>query len=108
MPSLFKLDNKDLLDPRQIAEQFCIYFTNIGPSIARNIPVSLKSHRHFHSVDFNDSLYFDEISEHEVVNICGTLRSEKATGFDNISRSLIKEPITSICSTLINIFNLNR
>ena len=85
MPSLFKLDNKDLLDPRQIAEQFCIYFTNIGPSLARNIPVSLKSHRHFHYVDFNDSLNFDEISEHEVVNICGTLRSEKATGFDNIS-----------------------
>ena len=65
LPSLFKFDNKDLSDPRQIAEQFCIYFTNIGPSLARNIPASHKSHRHFHSVDFIGSLYFDEISEHE-------------------------------------------
>lgn len=52
-----------------------------------------------------DSLYFDEISENEVVNICGTLRSEKATGFDNISTTLIKETIALIRSTLIHIFH---
>ena len=45
-------------------------------------------------MDFIDSLYFDEISEHEVVSIYNTLRSEKAIGFDNISTSLIKETIT--------------
>ena len=87
MPSLFKLDDKDLLDPRQIAKQFCIYFTNIVPSLAKNIPASLKSHRHFHSVDFKDSLYFDEISEHEVVNICGTLRSKKANNIKSYQRT---------------------
>lgn len=59
-------------------------------------------------MDFIDSLYFNEISEHEVVSICNTLRSGKATGFENISTSLIKETITLICSTLIHIFNLNR
>ena len=89
LTSLFKFDNKDLSDPRQTAEQFCIYFTNISSSLARNIPASLN-----HSVDFIDSLYFDEISEHEVVSIYNTLRSEKAIGFDNISTSVIKETIT--------------
>ena len=92
LPSLSKFDNKEIIsDPRQIAEQFCRYFTDIGPSLARNIPVSQKSHRHFLSEDFINSLYFDKVSEHEVVNICSTLRSNKARSFDNISTSLIKK-----------------
>ena len=81
------------------------HLTNTGPSLARIITASHKSHRHFLFGDFINSFYFDEISEHEVVNICSTLHSGKAAGFVNISASLMKETITSIRSSLTHISN---
>ena len=83
----------------------CRYLTDTGPSLARNITASHKSHRHFLFGDFINSFYFDEISEQEVVNICSTFRSGKATGFVNVSASLMKETITSIHSPLSHISN---
>ena len=41
-----------------------------------------------------------------MVNICSTLRSNKARSLDNISTSLIKEIFTSISSPLTHVFNL--
>ena len=47
LPSIFNIGEQELSDPTQIAEQFCKYFTNIGPSLASNIPVSQKSPHSF-------------------------------------------------------------
>ena len=63
LPSVFKSGNQELSDPAQIAEQFCKYFTNIGPSLANNIPVSQTSYRSFLSRNFVNSLVFEEISD---------------------------------------------
>ena len=43
-----------------------------------------------------NSLFFEEISEQEVINLCSSLRSGTATGFDDVPMSLIKETITLI------------
>ena len=51
-----------------------------------------------------NSLFFEEISEQEVIILCSSLRSGTATGFDNVA---IKETITSISSHLTHIFNLS-
>ena len=53
-----------------------------------------------------NSLFFEEISEEEVINLFSSLHSGTATGFDDVSMSLIKETITSISSPLTHIFNL--
>ena len=107
LPSVFQSGNQELSDPAQIADQFCKYFTNIGPSLPNNLPVSQKSYRSFLSGNFVNSLFFEEISEQEVINLCTLLRSGTATGFDNIPMSLIKETIISISSPLTHIFNLS-
>ena len=54
-----------------------------------------------------NSLFFEEISEQEVINLCSSLPSGTATGFDNVTMSLIKETIASISSLLTRIFNLS-
>ena len=54
-----------------------------------------------------NSLFFEEISQQEVINLCSLLHSGTATGFDNVPISLIKETITSISSPLTHIFNLS-
>ena len=54
-----------------------------------------------------NSLFFEEISEQEVMNLCSSLCSGTATDFDNVPMSLIKETIISISSPLTHIFNLS-
>ena len=63
LPSISNIGEQELSDPTQIAEQFCKYFTNIGPSLASNIPVSQKSPHSFLSGYFANSLFFEEVSE---------------------------------------------
>ena len=77
------------------------------PSLAKNLPVSQKSYRSFLSGNFLNSLFFEEISEQEVINLCSSLGSGTATRFDNVTMSLIKETIASISSPLTRIFNLS-
>ena len=57
LPSIFNIGEQELSDPTQIAEQFCKYFTNIGPSLASNIPVSQKSPHSFLSGNFVNSVF---------------------------------------------------
>lgn len=54
-----------------------------------------------------NSLFFEDFSEQEVINLCSSLHSGTATGFDNVSMSLIKETITLIGSPLTHILNLS-
>ena len=55
LPIVFKSGNQELSDPAQIVEQFRRYFTNIGPSLANNLPVSQKSYHSFLSGYFVNS-----------------------------------------------------
>ena len=75
--------------------------------VAKNLPVSQKSYLSFLSGIFLNSLFFEEISEQEVINLCSSLPSGTATGVDNVTMSLIKETIGSIRSPLTRIFNLS-
>ena len=107
LPVVSKSGNQELSDPAQIVDQFCGYFTNIGPSLANNLPVSQKSYPSFLSGNFVNSGFFEEIYQQEVINLCRSLHSGTAAGFDNVPMSLIKETITSISSPLTHIFNLS-
>ena len=57
-------------DPSQIAEHFCMFFSNIGPNLAHKIPQSPTSHRSFLSRNFPNSIFFDTASENEINVIC--------------------------------------
>ena len=60
LPSNFKINNECISDPSQIAEHFCMFFSNIGPNLAHKIPRSptCTSHRSFLSGNFANSLFF--------------------------------------------------
>jgi hypothetical protein len=40
LPSVFIANNQNIVNPLNIANRFCDYFTNIGPNLANNIPAS--------------------------------------------------------------------
>ena len=63
LPANFKIGNKDMTDLTRIAEQFCTFFSKIGPNVAKNIPPSPMSHRSLLSGNFTDSFFLDTASE---------------------------------------------
>ena len=107
LPSVFNHDSIEISDPKEIADQFCKYFTNIGPSLASKIPGSLNSFSHFLPERLVNSVFLELVHEEEIVDICNSFRSSAAPGFDNIPMGTIKECINCIISPLTSIFNLS-
>ena len=54
LPNIFNHGNQTLSDPVEIAKQFCEYFANVGPNLAKQIPLV--------DIPFN-SFLTDRISE---------------------------------------------
>ena len=108
MPSIFRADSREISNPKEIANLFCKYFTNIGPNLASKIPVSEKSHNSFLPTKLVNSIFLNAANEQEIIEICSTCRSGTAAGYDNISMNLVKESIVIIIiSPLTCIINLS-
>jgi retron-type reverse transcriptase len=105
--SIFKLDGRVTSDAFEISNQFCNYFSNIGPSLARKIPTSLVPVKSFLSGQFSDTVFLQPVSENEIKNITKAFSSEKAAGYDNISMSIVKLTINYISRPLTHIVNLS-
>ena len=68
--SVFTYDNQDITDPTVIANRFCRYFSNIGPNLTKNIPVSQStSPESYLTKQFSSSLFLDPVTEREVIEI---------------------------------------
>ena len=107
LPSIFRADSREISNPKEIANLFCKYFTNIGPNLASKIPVSEKSHNSFLPPKLVNSIFLDAANEQEIIEICSICRSGTAVGCDNISMNSIKESIDIIISPLTCIINLS-
>ena len=103
---IFKADDREFSDPVEIANKFCTYFTNIGPSLAKNIQ-SLHSHRSFLTGSFTQSIYLNPTTKEEIIEIAKTFISGKAAGYDQIPMSIIKQSIHLISEPLTHIINLS-
>ena len=107
LPSTFRADSHEIADPKEIANLFCKYFTNIGPNLASKIPASEKSHSSFLPPKLVNSIFLEVASEEEIIEICGTCRSGSAVGHDSISMNLIKDSIDKIIFPITGIINLS-
>ena len=105
--TIFTLDGKETSDPFEIANKFCDYFTNLGPSLAKKIPITSTSAASFLSGDFLNTIFLDPVDENEVKSTTLAFPAGKATGYDNISQSSIKMCIGLISRPLTHIINLS-
>ena len=78
LPSVFYSNNQDISDPIEIANCFCDYFTNIGPNLAKQIPISVTTTSSYLCGNFPNSLFFHSVSELEVIEIVKSLCSSSA------------------------------
>ena len=105
----FHCDGKTISDPTEISDRFCHYFTNIGLNLNRNLPKDLDMHspcKYLAGV-FCNSFFLSPVCESEVRNVVKSFKPGKASGFDNIPMSIIKQSIDLISSPLMHIINLS-
>jgi len=82
------------------------YFTEIGKQSADKIPKGTKSFKEYMITNPNaNSLYLVLTSSDEVLQIINSLKSQKSTGHDGISTSLLKQIQFAISTRLTVILN---
>jgi hypothetical protein len=76
-PVQFKYNGNYISDPQLIANQFCDYFTNVGPELAKRIPEPTNEYRHYLSKAHNNnknSLFFSPTDPNEIDRIIKSLK----------------------------------
>ena len=77
------------------------YFINLGLSLAEEIPTSNKPFSSFLKSDVVNSVFFPSTYQQEIVEICASLRSGSAAGFDHIHIDVVKQNIDIISKLLL-------
>ena len=91
-------------DKNQIAEHFNQYFSNIGTTLAQNIPNSTRNFSDFLSGHYPDSLFFSPVGIEEILRSIRSL-NPTSSGNDGISGKIMKLCAPVIAYPLSEIFN---
>ena len=101
--SEIKTNDQTINSAHELAEVFNQYFTNIGPSLAREIPPStVKPEHYLKPTDKTFSLKAPSASA--VCRLLSELNGKKATGLDGIPCKLLKLAADIVGPSLANIF----
>ena len=95
-PNHFMINGGEIYDLNIIANTFCKYFIDIGPSLAKNIKMPRNIHvKYFITGTHNCTFQFKKIGDISILRIISELPNTSGTDFENISMRLIKA-ITNI------------
>ena len=106
LPCEFTNGEETLRDPPEIANSFNTHFSNIGASLANNIPSTNSHYTDFLHNPNSFSFFLTPTNFLEVIKISNDLKSSSSCGFDGINSSVIKSVISFISRPLAYIFNL--
>ena len=91
-------------DNTDIANNFNIYFTTVGNTLAANLPQT--DNDPIELIESNpDNFFCIPTTPAEINNIILHSKSKKSTGFDNIDSYIVKQIAPQIVNQLANIFN---
>ena len=107
VPSSFLVNGVEYSDPNFIANQFCKYFSRLGPNLASEIQNVSVSPSSFLSGEFVNSLFLELATEQEVLEIVKCFKNGVASGYDNLPVFAIKESIDLIVNILTHLVNLS-
>lgn len=103
-PEYFLHDNIKIHDKLQIANQFNLFFTNIGPELANKIK-SKTNFKSFMKRRHTCELKFKNIGKSDVIKIIDKLKPKSSCGYDGISSKLLKQIKNEIAEPLALIIN---
>lgn len=95
--------NDDLIDdPKEICEYINTFFVTIGQELANKIP---KSDNEYLDKPNQSSMFLRPTNENEIKTVISNLKSKKASGYDNISVSMIKKAQAKLATILKHLIN---
>lgn len=102
----FMVNNKELTSPAEISQEFCNFFTNVGPDLSKKIPLPTKTYdKYMNTKPPINSLFLNPTSPFEINSLIKLMKAKKSSGHDNISSWLIKQLNVTICSPIAIIIN---
>ena len=87
---IFRYEDITISDPNIIANEFCKYFTNIGPEYASAIPKAQKTYDVYLKNRIAQSIFLSPTDPNEIQKIVMSLKPKKSCGHDNISSYFLK------------------
>ena len=100
-----KLGENILNNPKDIAEGFNNYFSNIGPDLASQIQTSTSNFETYVKIAISEFAAFQHTTVDNVYQPLSRISSNKATGIDKISCKMIRMAAPAIADSLTYIFN---
>ena len=100
------MKNREIFDKKEIAETFNSYFFNIGPNLAASIPESKTSFQNYIHCN-GPCLSTISLTDLQLENAFASLKSNKSSGYDDISANVVKRVSDEIFVILKHIFNIS-
>ena len=104
-PKALKMNKKSLHSAEQIANEFNSFFTNVGPSFAKNIPPVLTSFTEY-LMSFNDAISDSDLTTEGHETAFKSLKRNKAAGIDIINSNIVLDTYDEIKDILFLILRL--
>ena len=106
--TLLNAKGVNVSDPQKIAELFNNYFVNVGASIDRKIPKSLKHFKDYMAkIRVNKSLFLTPATPHELSDIISAFDAKKTLGPNSIPVYILKISNGFFSKKLCDIINLS-
>ena len=84
----FKINGNLVSEPKQISNNFCDFFTNVGHDYASKIPKSkydAKHYLHLNKIKQTKSIFITPSDTEEIRQILGKLKCKNSSGHDELS-----------------------
>ena len=104
-PKSFNIDNKNVSNRSEIAEQFNKYFSKIGASTANNVPKTSKKYTDYIQNPSLNSMLLEQIDQHHIIDAANKLKPKTSSGHDDISTKIMNETIQNIILPITHIIN---
>ena len=90
---------------KNIANGFNTFLADIEPALANNIPKTDDVFTQYLSVNVNDTMFIEPVTEEEILCLVHNAKSKKSKGHDELDMWLVKKIIPHIVTPLKHIFN---
>jgi len=107
LPSYFMHDNDMVTDKKDIAEQFNIFFSNIGLKISEDVPHTIIPYNEYLKDRNAHSIFLGPVTHQDIIDITLKFKSKTSIDFTNVSSKLMKATIHSTAHPLTHIINLS-
>ena len=106
LPNFITVKNREIFDKKEIVKTFNNYFVNIGPKLAASIPES--------KTIFQNCIHYDgpclstiNFTDLDLENAFAKLKTNKRSGYDDISDDVVKKVSNEIIVTLKHVFKIS-